>query len=477
MCCGGRSRRSSRGVQRHRDRIGCSVPHRLVACAGILKIDRGSRLVARIITIADDLTGAADCAAPSVAHGCKAVVLLHSLDLEREAWPEADLLSIDLNTRCLSPERAAEVTTHFVRLYEMKSAESSEYVLFKKIDSTLRGNIAHEIAALLQVRRSSESFDRRLSILLAPALPEQGRTTVCGRLLVHGRSAEKTDIWRFEPRNPPSSIPQLLSDAALSCALIDIEMVRSGLKFLRRAILEAAKRSDVVLCDAVTDSDLRAIVAASLRQPGITSLVGSAGLACHIPQSLGIISKAAHHQGGFAIGPTLFVVGSASSVSRQQSELLSAMPEVASYRTTPAVLHDSLAIRTQISQSLQSGRDVLLSLQEDGQRSKQGDRLRGFSLISSQCAPFIGGLVATGGETARAILDGLGIHRLRVLGQVDPGMPFSVAECWQRPLPVITKAGAFGAPQALLRCLSFLRELQRAPAPVRANDPLLSHES
>jgi 4-hydroxythreonine-4-phosphate dehydrogenase len=93
------------------------------------------------------------------------------------------------------------------------------------------------------------------------------------------------------------------------------------------------------------------------------------------------------------------------------------------------------------------------------------------------CAQFLGGLVATGGETARAVLDALGIHRLRLLGEVEPGLPFSIADCWVRHLPVLTKAGAFGSPLALVRCRDFLRELERVPERLHAKDPLLDHKS
>jgi uncharacterized protein YgbK (DUF1537 family) len=63
--------------------------------------------------IADDLTGAVDCAASSAALGCSAVVLLHSRE-KRETgadWPDAHILSIDLNTRCLPVEQASALLT------------------------------------------------------------------------------------------------------------------------------------------------------------------------------------------------------------------------------------------------------------------------------------------------------------------------------------------------------------------------------
>jgi len=62
----------------------------------------------------------------------------------------------------------------------------------------------------------------------------------------------------------------------------------------------------------------------------------------------------------------------------------------------------------------------------------------------------IGGLVLTGGETARAVLSRLGIRALRVVGEVETGVPILVAE--GSGLPVVTKAGDFGDNETLLRC-------------------------
>jgi 4-hydroxythreonine-4-phosphate dehydrogenase len=64
-----------------------------------------------------------------------------------------------------------------------------------------------------------------------------------------------------------------------------------------------------------------------------------------------------------------------------------------------------------------------------------------------------GTLVATGGETARAVLTAAGVDRLTVLGETAPGVVRShVAPLG---LDVVTKAGAFGDPDALLHCLTY----------------------
>lgn len=430
--------------------------------------------------IADDLTGAADCAGPSAALGCRAVVLLHSPKYrESEPWPDTDILSIDANSRCLSADQASELTTRLVRLSDSHNAAVQEYVLFKKIDSTLRGNVATEVAALLNARRSSNPVNANVSILMAPALPSQGRTTIGGRLLVHGVPLEKTDIWQTEARTAPSDILQLLANANLSSELIGTEIVRSGVNGLRRAISQFAKYHDVVVCDAETDSDLHAIAEASLSVPTITALVGSAGLACQVPQPIGIAPNPDTPGWHFAAGPTLFVVGTTASVSLQQARLLEAIPDVATIRASATDLHESTSICRQIMQDLQSGRDVLLMLNGGKHCSNCDWQLlsRTLSELASKCAQYLGALVATGGETARAVLDALGIHRLRLLGEVEPGVPFSVADCWVRPLPVITKAGAFGSPQALVRCLEFLRKVEGVPARLQTKDPLLDYKS
>lgn len=419
--------------------------------------------------IADDLTGAADCAASSAALGCKAVVLLYSPDHpQSEAdWPDADILSIDANTRCLSVEQASESTARLIRLCESRNADRAGYVLFKKIDSTLRGNIAGEVAALLCARRASNPSGAKLSVLMAPALPAQGRTTRGGRLHVHGVPLEKTDIWRMEDRPAQSDILRLLADAHLSCGLIDATAVRAGSTHLRQAIQESAKQVDVVLCDAETDSDLRAIAEAAVPEPTLTAFVGSAGLASQIPQAIGVLADTVPRVWDFAEGPALFIVGTAASVSRQQARAVEAIPAIATFHATTSALLDPHVMIIEITQSLHAGRDVLVVLDESEHCSKDGGQPLPHALsgLLSQCAQFLGGLVATGGETARAALDSLGIYRLRLLGEVEPGLPFSVADAWFRPLPIITKAGAFGSPHAFIRCREFLRKLQTSARP------------
>ena len=76
--------------------------------------------------------------------------------------------------------------------------------------------------------------------------------------------------------------------------------------------------------------------------------------------------------------------------------------------------------------------------------------------LATTVARNAGALIASGGETARAVFEALDITQMRLLGELEKGIPISITENWSRPLPVITKAGDFGGASALLNCSRFL---------------------
>src|SRR5689334_5839685 len=93
-----------------------------------------------VLIVADDLSGAADCAVSFAVRGLYTEVVIEP---SAGFAPSADVVSIDANTRHLSPVDARRETERLVR------AHGRRPWCFKKIDSTLRGNAAAEIAAAL----------------------------------------------------------------------------------------------------------------------------------------------------------------------------------------------------------------------------------------------------------------------------------------------------------------------------------------
>lgn len=422
----------------------------------------------RILIIADDLTGAADC---GVACAAGAVVFLGK---PHGRVPDVAILAVDADTRGMAPEQAAETIAGLVRSYDV-SPPNERVFLFKKVDSTLRGNVAAELASALNARRGLASPAERVVALFAPASPDHGRTTVCGRQMVHGVPLEQTDVWRGENSRSRSNIAEILSEAGLKCGMIERALVRGGARALEDTMIQRAEEVDVLVCDAETVTDLQAIASAGMVLHPKTVWAGSAGLARQIPRAAGFASVPAYNHEDIAArvsGPTLFVVGSPATATREQARALAEASDVVTFNVSHSAMlsgerssewRDSARL---ISGNLQRGVDVLLQLDSTGRCGAEQAQLLTGSLarMIQPCANHVGALVATGGETARAVLDAWGVQRLRLLGEVEPGLPYSVTQGWRRTIAVLTKAGSFGTTGTLLACRDFLRRFPPAPA-------------
>lgn len=419
----------------------------------------------RIVIIADDLTGAADCSAMFAELGFRSMVLLESAQTvpgTSEGCEEAQVLAVDANTRCLGAEDAAGAVSRMVRRYSSHSD-----LIFKKVDSTLRGNVGAELAAVLRATGERAASSSRAVMVFAPAFPACGRTTVNGRQFVDLKPLEQSDMWRREVTPPHTDIAGMLAEAGLSCALIDLACVRAEHEFESR-LLDAANRADVVVCDAESDEDLAAIVRGGSRVELKIIWAGSAGLAKRIAQKAvartTVTSQPKSRLQTAPRRPALFVVGTPAEASRDQARTLAGAQDIPVFTFSPAELLRTApmeAFRRQaslVSECLANGKDVLLQFDpEETLDPERGAELaRALALLITPCAKDVGALVATGGETARAVLDAWGIVRLRVLGELEPGLPYSTAECAGREILILTKAGGFGTRETLLRCHEFV---------------------
>ena len=104
-----------------------------------------------MLVIADDLTGAADCGVACASHGLHTLLVLGDSgdNVDSEALANAEALSVDGDTRRLPSNEAAAETTRLLRRY----ARDGETLIYKKLDSTMRGNVGAELAAMLEARR------------------------------------------------------------------------------------------------------------------------------------------------------------------------------------------------------------------------------------------------------------------------------------------------------------------------------------
>ncbi|PKU24812.1 four-carbon acid sugar kinase family protein [Telmatospirillum siberiense] len=405
------------------------------------------------LILADDLTGAADCAIAFAKRGLDAIV----------AWgpgakPCATVLSIDVDSRRFGEGEAAERQVAALADHWRPGMH-----LYKKIDSTLRGQPFAELAAQLAVLPVSD--DRRPPlVVLAPAFPAAGRVSVGGRVMVGDTPLEKTPLWARDHSYPSAHLPAILAGAGLTADVVALDVVRSGAERVRDCMRAADQRGvAAVVCDCSEDRDLAVVAVAALGLSRELVWVGSAGLA----GALAAIEKpvaAPHPPLPPRHGGVLMVIGSLAEASRAQSALLVAEQRVVHVPVAPETLfagpgHASWeAAVEKLSWGLLAGRDVLLeiALAESPDLAKGADLVGRLAEMVGPLAPSIGALVATGGDTACAVLSRMGVQGIRLLDDVEPGVPLGMTLS-EYSIPVVTKAGGFGEAMTLRRCLDRLK--------------------
>jgi uncharacterized protein YgbK (DUF1537 family) len=401
--------------------------------------------------LADDLSGAADCAIGAAKAGLKSVVLF-----EPGSAVQAEVVAVDADTR---HRPAAEAGAINRALWQAQAKPGS--LFYKKIDSTLRGNFAAEMAALTEAGVA----------IVAPAFPGAGRSTRLGKVWVKGVPLEDTEIWANEHMQGDADIVTILRRHGLRAANVPLAVVRGDLSGeLTRQLADPGLQA--LVCDAEEDADLARIAAASVGRR--VYWVGSAGLAAHLPQAAGITRLAGRSPAPKlqVSGAIVAVVGSLSAVSRQQAEQLAAPGDMVVLVPSPEVLRAGAAdarwqaLQAAVAEAIDSGRDLLIrtGLEAHNDLSQGHVLCASLQQLLTPSAAKIGALIATGGETARALLPAFGAYALQLVSEIEPGVPLSLA-IGTRTLPVVTKAGAFGSPEALRRSYTTLVAARRETPP------------
>ena len=383
------------------------------------------------MVIADDLSGAADAVAGYGSAYSAAVVL----DSEGQ-WPDAEILAIDTESRYLPASEAAAVVAQVVR-----RALTGRRRVFKKIDSLLRGHVGVEIAAALV-----EMTDGGVGLaLIAPAFPANGRTTVDGVVHVNGLANTRGDF--------NGSIKQALAMSGLEVGAV-LATAGQTPEALAAQLRRMMKRGiNAAIFDAVSDAELLAVVHAADLVDAPTLLAGSGGLASQIAPRL-------EHAGS---GPieypqglrTLVVIGSYSALAQAQRRAL-----VDAGVRHVIVDHSSLLtpmVPRDLAHAIDEG-DVVLTPDSAVRLDKSQARLvaRALAIAAVAVIDRCDALVLTGGETARAVLHELGTVHMRVIRELGAGIVLSQVSI-DLPL-VVTKAGAFGDADTLVRAIELLKK-------------------
>ncbi|MBV9084885.1 MAG: four-carbon acid sugar kinase family protein [Acidobacteriaceae bacterium] len=242
-----------------------------------------------VVIVADDLTGACDCALQFRRRRARALVHVDSAALRE---PPNDVHAFSTDSRNLEPSRTASRIQQIAQQILPRAVEPP--LIFKKIDSLLRGNPGPEIMAAM------DAFGAGLGVI-APAFPEMGRTIVDGRLSVRANYT-----WE------PIELPRFLRNQGLT----ECRHIHPG------AIADAiAGGATLISVDTACHEDFRIIITEVLCCGRKTLWAGSGGLASAlatelVPQPM---PKALRPVGA---RPVLFCVGSQHSATAAQLEKL-----------------------------------------------------------------------------------------------------------------------------------------------------------
>lgn len=443
-----------------------------------------------LFILADDFTGAHDVGLPFAMAGFRTVVLASLAHLE--AIDAADIIVVDTDSRDCEAAEAHRRTDNACAALERYGGR----LLYKKIDSTLRGHVGQEIDVV---------HDRlhHTMTLVVPAFPALGRVTVGGYHLVDGVPVDLTAAGD----DPGSAVrgafvPDMIGrQSRQPVGHVELNTVRKGPEAVRARIDELARLGSVIaVIDAVTDADLDAILrtALSLRLPPL--LCGSAGLA-HRLASLRARREGKSKPVPFAAsssGPVLVIAGSVHPVTIRQIDNAARHPRITVCRLDAAVLLEDDASASEIERATQAGvaaladgRDAVLALAPEGHTDRHVwiEKLRaaaGGRSLAATLADRLGvicrrvceaqppaGLVVTGGETAGHAVQRLGAWGARIVGRLDDGVAIaSLAGGPHDGLPVVVKPGGFGGEDGLFASIRALKPA-RAVSARTAERPVL----
>lgn len=449
--------------------------------------DRGVEepLVLRSGVMADDLTGALDAGLQAWKRSCRVRVLIARESgaaaggggLYAPIAEGAGVVVLDTESRSLG------IGDSRTRVAAALDALRNQGIplSYKKVDSTLRGNVGGELEAVI----GAGGVD---AVLLAPVLPRAGRVVRDGVLTVGGVRLSETEMAQ-DPLWPiaTSVVAEIVAQqTALATALVPLDAVRRS----PQALLEAIGRSigegaRVLVADAETEEDLVALAWACGRLRPRVLPCGSAGLFAHVglahAGSPGVTADgSADGRARRPVGPVLVVSGSMSQVSREQLAIAGLEADAKVLRPEPGRLFGAVEdaarererLASEVALAVAREKVVLLDgasmsraelyAASGGSQAERARRARltleALVTATSRVAGTIGGLVLVGGDTAVAVCRSLGAKGIDLTGEVEPLVPRgSILGGALDGMEVVTKAGGLGSSRAVAEAILTLR--------------------
>ena len=401
----------------------------------------------RFLIVADDFTGANDTGVQLKRNGIPVKVILRT-----GASDESHSVVLDTESRSLPGEEAFQKVSRMLDAMDLSQFDC----VIKKVDSTLRGNIAEEIAAVDQAYHSE-------LIIFAPALPDLGRITVNGVHQLNGIPINETEIG-MDPKKPvkEANLKKILE------TVFEEKVIHMNLYKIRDGF--ALDEARIYTFDAETNSDLLKVIETAKKTGKRVLWVGTAAIAESILRSME------------KVPPALCVCGSISEVTNRQVHEAEQKGVHLVQVYIPDLLDGKVLTEYYVEKcavSLQKGRDtILLSSasydRNEIKRSIEAGNKRG--MVLAQIGEYtqnvlaeiamavleraeVSGVFLTGGDTAFGFLQRCQANGSYIKEEIAVGIPkMEMIGGKFDAMPVITKAGAFGKNDAIVYGLRKLKE-------------------
>jgi 3-dehydrotetronate 4-kinase len=415
--------------------------------------------------IADDFTGATDLANNLVRCGMRVVQTIGVPDAP--LTEQADAVVVALKSRTVSADDAVKQSLEAARWLQSQGVQQFYFKVCSTFDSTAQGNIGPVTEALMQLLACDFT-------VVTPAFPDNGRTVFKGHLFVGDVLLSESGM-RNHPLTPMTDanlVRVMQSQCQRKVGLIDHAVVARGPQAIaaRMAVLRGQGFA-MAVADAVSNDDLLSWGAA-LR--GARLITAGSGLAIGLPPNFGITASAEAARLPTPCGLKAVVSGSCSvATNRQVLELIRA-----GYDALPIdplriaagfdVAGEGLAwawsrLSTEVPVLIYSSADpsAVQAVQAQLGVTDAG------KMVEDTLARIARGLVergvrqlvVAGGETSGACVQALGIERMRIGPQIDPGVPWCHADSEAAPetgLHIALKSGNFGTDDFFTKAFSVL---------------------
>lgn len=420
--------------------------------------------------IADDLTGANDTALQFHNQGAKTKILLDmSYVPDRKDLTEVWAISSE-SRNCDEIEalcRVEKAVETFVNNF------SFEYY-YKKIDSTIRGHIAVETLAVLDIL----GYD---AAIIIPAFPQEGRITVGGYHLLKGVPIGRTEI-AMDPHSPISEsyIPALLKSQLKEeqqnlVGTLDLKTVMNGAGPILIKINELIKEGKkLIIADSTSITDIEQIALAINKSDKKLLPTGTAAGAQVFGKLWLADIESEREPLKLPKLPKLIISGTATQITAEQIQKLEQSDDYDNVNFIPLEFRDILCgiddeLVSRIITNLKAGVTVCVhtshlitnfdgfsddSLTAELTKEKFASMITDYlaDLTKQVLAEIDVMLITLGGETSYKCCSKIGSKMLRLVDEVAPAISICSDSNNQW---IVTKSGNLGKSKTLIDILDY----------------------